>query len=160
MSVQVMVPTAGGINNTMKRTIPNYVTKTPAMVAAGDSDTARTLTGLVRSDPRVDPMSGDMPFTSILPTYNISNQNEPCMLISQMASMVEPRVINPQKSLGTEGQKARGLPTNGNEVSMAWTKFDIENKDSQAKLLTNGSIYAPLTMNPPFKKPSGVFMIN
>ena len=155
-----MIPTAGGINNQMKRSIPNYVTKTPAMVAAGDSDAARTLTGLVRSDPRVDPMSGDMPFTSILPTYNISNQNEGCMVIQQMASMVEPMVINPQKSLGTEGQKARGLPTNGNEPSMSWTAYDLENKDSQAKLLTNGSIYSPLNMNPPFKRPPGLFMIN
>ena len=160
MSVQVLVPTAGGINDQSKRVIPNFVTKTSVMGAGGEADTARTLTGLVRSDPRVEPMAGDMPFTSILPTYNISNQNEPCMLISQMASMVEPMVINPQKSLGTEGQKARGLPTNGNEVSMAWTKFDIENKDSQAKLLTNGSIYSPLNMNPPFKRPPGLFMIN
>jgi len=95
-----------------------------------------------------------------LPTYNISNQNEPCMLISQMASMVEPRVINPQKSLGTEGQRARSFPTNGNEPSMSWTAYDLENKDSQSKLLTNGSIYAPLNMNPPFKRPTGVFMIN
>ena len=85
---------------------------------------------------------------------------EPCMLISQMASMVEPMVINPQKSLGTEGQKARGLPTNGNEISLACTSYDIENRNSQSKLLTNGSIYAPLTMKPPFKKPRGVFMIN
>ena len=160
MSVQVLVPTAGGINDQSKRVIPNFVTKTSVMGAGGEADTARTLTGLVRSDPRVEPMAGDMPFTSILPTYNISNQNEPCMLISQMASMVEPMVINPQKSLGTESMRARGLPTNGNEVSMAWTTYDIENKDSQSKLLTNGSIYAPLTMNPPFKKPPGVFMIN
>jgi len=160
MSVSVMVPTAGGINNTMKRTIPNYVTKTPAMVAAGDSDTARTLTGLVRSDPRVDPMSGDMPFTSILPTYNISNQNHGCMDIQQMASMVEPMVINPQKDLGTSGMRARGLPTNGNNPSMSWTKYDLENKDSQSKLLTNGSIYNQLSMKPDFKRPPGVFMIN
>ena len=155
-----MVPTAGGINSTMKRSIPNFVTRTPAMAAAGEGDAGRTLTGLVRSDPRVDPMGGDMPFTSMLPTYNISNQNEPCMLISQMASMIEPRVINPQKSLGTGGQKARSLPTNGNEISLAWTSYDIENRNSQSKLLSNGSIYAPLTMNPPFKKPPGVFMIN
>ena len=74
--------------------------------------------------------------------------------------MVMPMVINPQKSLGTEGQKARSLPTNGNEVSMAWTKFDIENKDSQAKLLSNGSIYSQLNMKPGFKRPPGVFMIN
>jgi|TARA_R110000744_G_scaffold259051_1_gene374267 hypothetical protein len=160
MSVQVMVPTAGGINNQMKRSIPNFVTRTPAMSAAGDSDVGRPLTGQVRSDPRVDPMSGDMPFTSILPTYNISDQNEGCMNIQQMSSMVMPMVINPQKSLGTEGQRARALPTNGNEVSMAWVPYDIQNKDSQAKLLTNGSIYAPLTTKPPFKRPPGVFMIN
>ena len=155
-----MVPTAGGINTQSKRAIPNFVSRTPAMAAAGEGDAGRTLTGLVRSDPRVDPMSGDMPFTSMLPTYNISNQNEPCMLISQMASMIEPRVINPQKSLGTEGQKARSLPTNGNEISLAWTSYDIENRNSQSKLLSNGSIYAPLTMKPDFKRPPGVFMIN
>ena len=160
MSVQVMVPTAGGINNQMKRSIPNFVTRTPAMSAAGDSDVGRPLTGQVRSDPRVDPMSGDMPFTSILPTYNISDQNEGCMNIQQMSSMVMPMVINPQKSLGTEGQKARSLPTNGNEVSLAWTAYDIENRNSQSKLLTNGSIYSQLNMNPPFKRPPGVFMIN
>ena len=160
MSVKVMVPTAGGINNQMKRSIPNFVTKTSVMGTGGENDTARTLTGLVRSDPRVEPMAGDMPFTSILPTYNISDANEGCMKIQQMASMVEPMVINPQKSLGTEGQRARALPTNGNNPSMSWTSYDIENKDSQAKLLTNGSIYSPLNMNPPFKRPSGVFMIN
>ena len=160
MSVQVMIPTAGGINNQSKRAIPNYVTRTSVMGAGGDADAGRTLTGLVRSDPRVEPMAGDMPFTSILPTYNISDQNEPCMLISQMASMVEPRVINPQKSLGTEGQRARSFPTNGNEPSMSWTTYDLENKDSQSKLLTNGSIYSQLNLKPPFKRPSGVFMIN
>ena len=160
MSVQVMVPTAGGINNQMKRSVPNFVSRTPAMAAAGDSDVGRPLTGLVRSDPRVEPMAGDMPFTSILPTYNISDQNEPCMKIQQMATMVMPMVINPQKSLGTEGQKARSFPTNGNEPSMSWTTYDLENKDSQAKLLTNGSIYSQLNMNPPFKRPPGVFMIN
>jgi len=155
-----MVPTAGGLNNTMKRSIPNYVTRTSIMGTGGEADTARTLTGLVRSDPRVDPMASEVPFTSILPTYNISNQNEGCMNIQQMATMVEPMVINPNKSLGTEGMRARSFPTNGNEPSMSWTKFDLENKDSQAKLLTNGSIYAPLTMNPPFSRPPGVFMIN
>ena len=156
-----MVPTAGGINNAQsKRAIPNYVTKTSVMGAGGEADAGRTLTGLVRSDPRVDPMSGDMPFTSMLPTYNISDQNEPCMLIQQMASMVEPMVINPQKDLGTSGMRARGLPTNGNEPSMSWTAYDLENKDSQSKLLTNGSIYAPLTMKPDFKRPRSVFMIN
>jgi len=160
MSVSVMVPTAGGLNNTMKRSIPNFVSRTSMMGTGGENDAARTLTGLVRSDPRVEPMAGDMPFTSILPTYNISNQNHGCMDIQQMASMVEPMVINPNKSLGTEGQRARALPTNGNKVSLAWTKFDIENKDSQAKLLTNGSIYSPLTMKPDFKRPPGVFMIN
>ena len=102
--------------------------------AAGDSDVARPLTGQVRSDPRVDPMAGDMPFTSRLPTYNISDKNQGCMVIQQMASMVMPMVINPQKSLGTEGMKARSLPTNGNEVPMSWAAYDIENKDSQAKL--------------------------
>ena len=155
-----MVPTAGGINNTMKRSIPNFVTRTPAMSAAGDSDVGRPLTGQVRSDPRVDPMSGDMPFTSILPTYNISDQNHGCMDIQQMASMVMPMVINPQKSLGTSGMRARSFPTNGNEPSMSWTAYDLENKDSQSKLLTNGSIYSQLNMNPPFKRPPGVFMIN
>ena len=54
----------------------------------------------------------------------------------------------------------RALPTNGNEPSMAWTTYDLENKDSQAKLLTNGSIYSQIYMNPPFKRPPGVFMIN
>ena len=155
-----MVPTAGGLNNTMKRSIPNYVTKTSVMGTGGENDAARTLTGLVRSDPRVDPMSGDMPFTSILPTYNISNQNHGCMDIQQMASMVEPMVINPQKSLGTEGMRARGLPTNGNNPSMAWVSYDLENKDSQAKLLSNGSIYSQLNMKPGFKRPPGVFMIS
>ena len=155
-----MVPTAGGINTQSKRAIPNFVSRTPAMAAAGEGDAGRTLTGLVRSDPRVEPMAGDMPFTSILPTYNISDQNEPCMKIQQMATMVMPMVINPQKSLGTEGQKARSFPTNGNEPSMSWTTYDLENKDSQAKLLTNGSIYSQLNMNPPFKRPPGVFMIN
>ena len=160
MSISVLVPTAGGINNQMKRSIPNFVSRTPAMAAAGEGDAGRTLTGLVRSDPRVDPMSGDMPFTSILPTYNISDQNHGCMDIQQMASMVEPMVINPQKSLGTSGMRARSFPTNGNEPSMSWTAYDLENKDSQAKLLTNGSIYSQLNMNPPFKRPPGVFMIN
>jgi len=160
MSVSVMVPTAGGLNNTMKRSIPNFVSRTSMMGTGGENDAARPLTGLVRSDPRVEPMAGDMPFTSILPTYNISNQNHGCMDIQQMASMVEPMVINPQKSLGTEGQRARALPTNGNEPSMAWTTYDLENKDSQAKLLTNGSIYSQINMNPPFKRPPGVFMIN
>ena len=160
MSVQVMVPTAGGINNQMKRSIPNFVSRTPAMAAAGEGDAGRTLTGLVRSDPRVEPMAGELPFTSTLPTYNISNQNHGCMDIQQMSTMVMPMVINPQKSLGTEGQKARSFPTNGNEPSMSWTTYDLENKDSQAKLLTNGSIYAPLTTKPPFKRPPGVFMIN
>jgi len=160
MSVKVLVPTAGGINNQMKRSIPNYVTKTSAMGAGGEGDAARTLTGLVRSDPRVDPMGGEVPFTSMLPTYNISNQNHGCMDIQQMATMVMPMVINPQKSLGTEGQKARSLPTNGNEISLAWTAYDIENRNSQSKLLTNGSIYSQLNMNPPFKRPRGVFMIN
>ena len=155
-----MVPTAGGINNQMKRSIPNFVSRTPAMVAAGDSDTARTLTGLVRSDPRVDPMSGDMPFTSILPTYNISDQNHGCMDIQQMASMVMPMVINPQKSLGTEGMRARSFPTNGNEPSMSWTAYDLENRNSQSKLLSNGSIYSQLNMKPGFKRPPGVFMIS
>tara|TARA_R110000787_G_scaffold265133_1_gene371076 strand:+ start:283 stop:753 length:471 start_codon:yes stop_codon:yes gene_type:complete len=155
-----MVPTASGINNQSKRAIPNFVTKTSVMGAGGEADAARTLTGLVRSDPRVDPMSGDMPFTSILPTYNISDQNHGCMDIQQMASMVEPMVINPQKDLGTSGMRARSFPTNGNEPSMSWTTYDLENKDSQAKLLTNGSIYSQLNMNPPFNRPRGVFMIS
>tara|TARA_R110002110_G_scaffold44250_3_gene136519 strand:+ start:101 stop:583 length:483 start_codon:yes stop_codon:yes gene_type:complete len=160
MSVSVMVPTAGGINNTMKRSIPNFVTKTSVMGTGGENDNARTLTGLVRSDPRVEPMAGELPFTSMLPTYNISNQNEGCMIIQQMASMVEPMVINSQKSLGTEGMRARSFPTNGNEPSMSWTAYDLENKDSQAKLLTNGSIYSQLNTKPPFKRPEGFFMIN
>ena len=160
MSISVLVPTAGGINDQSKRAIPNFVSRTPAMAAAGESDAGRTLTGLVRSDPRVDPMSGDMPFTSILPTYNISDQNHGCMDIQQMASMVMPMVINPQKSLGTSGMRARSFPTNGNEPSMSWTAYDLENKDSQAKLLSNGSIYSQLNMKPGFKRPPGVFMIN
>jgi hypothetical protein len=82
------------------------------------------------------------------------------MDIQQMATMVMPMVINPQKDLGTSGMRARSLPTNGNEPSMSWTAYDLENKDSQSKLLTNGSIYNQLSMNPPFKRPPSVFMIN
>jgi len=45
MSVSVMVPTAGGMNNTMKRSIPNFVSRTSVMGTGGENDAALTLTG-------------------------------------------------------------------------------------------------------------------
>ena len=48
------------------------------------SDVARTLSGLVRSDPRADPMEGELDFMRGLMTYDLANQNEGCLNIDQM----------------------------------------------------------------------------
>ena len=155
----VMVPTAGGINNPRPRRVPNYVTKTTQIGQGGDSDAARTLTGKVMNDPRVDPMAGEQPYLAQLPTYDIANQNESCMPIQLMATMICPRVINPNKTLGTEGQRARSFPVNGQRPGLAWTQFDLDNANSASKLITNGSIFDQISSKPAFPRPPGNFMV-
>ena len=59
--VRVLVPTSGGINDRSKRKIPNMVSKI-SKKGVGESGDAKTLSGQVRSDPRVNPMNGDLPF--------------------------------------------------------------------------------------------------
>jgi len=155
-----MVPTAGGINDRQKRRALNLVKKTTRFsTGGGEGDAARTLTGRVYNDPRVDPLAGETPFVAMIPTYNIADTNEGCMNIQQMATMIEPMVINPCKDLGTGGMYARSFPTNGNRVSMSWTAYDIENKDSGDKLITNGSIYDQINTKAPFPRPKGNLMV-
>ena len=68
--VRVLVPVGGGINDKSKRQSLNMVSKIPAS-NENMSDDARTLSGLVRSDPRVDPMEGELDFMRGLMTYNL-----------------------------------------------------------------------------------------
>ena len=158
-SVRVMIPTGGGINDRQKRRALNLVKKTTRFSTGGEGDAARTLTGRVYNDPRVDPLAGEVPYTALIPTYNIADTNEGCMNIQQMATMVEPMVINPCKDLGTGGMYARSMPTNGNRVSMSWTAYDIENKDSGNKKLIPGSIYDQINTRAPFPRPKGNLMV-
>ena len=153
-----MVPTAGGINRRGPRKSPNLINRTTQMGAGGESDAARPLTGQMRSDPRVDKMEGEQPWIVQIPTYNISDQSAGCMEIQQMATMVCPRVINPNKTNGMESMRARSLPVNGNKPGLAWTSYDLENKDSQDKYLRTGSIYDQISSVPAFPKP-GLMMV-
>jgi len=156
--VNVMVPVAGGIQYKGPRKVPNYLSKS-VMGAGGESDAARTLTGRMLSDPRVNPMAGDTPFVKHLITYDLADQNSPCVGIGLMATMICPRVINPNKSLGTEGMRARSLPANDHEPSLAWVPYDLDNRDTAGALLTNGSIFDQLASKPAFPRPPGQRMV-
>ena len=154
----VLVPVAGGIQYKGPRKVPNYLTKSK-MGAGGEGDAGRTLTGRMLSDPRVNPMAGEMPWVKQIPTYDVFDQNSPCVEIQQMATMICPRVINPDKDLGTAGMKARSLPVNGNKPSLAWVEYDLDNRDTSDKLLTNGSIFDQLGSAPAFPRPKGQMMV-
>ena len=156
--VNVMVPVAGGIQYKGPRKVPNYLSKS-VMGAGGESDAARTLTGRMLSDPRVNKMAGDMPFVKHLITYDLADQNSPCVGIGLMATMICPRVINPNKSLGTSGMRARSFPGNDHEPSLAWVQYDLDNRDTAAKLLSNGSIFDQLGSKPAFPRPPGQRMV-
>lgn len=158
-SVRVMIPTGGGINDRQKRRALNLVKKTTRFSTGGEGDAARTLTGRVFNDPRVDPMAGEVPFTALIPTYNIADTNEGCMTIQQMATMVEPMVINPCKDLQTGGMYARALPTNGMRPSMAFTQYDLDNQNTGDKKLITGSIYDQINTQAPFPRPKGNLMV-
>ena len=155
----VMIPTSGGINNQRVRKAPNLVNRTTQMGAGGESDAARPLTGQMRSDPRVDKMAGEQPWIVQIPAYNISDQSEGCMPVQLMATMVCPRVVNANKTNGMEGMRARSLPVNGNKPGLSWTQYDLDNRDTASKLLTNGSIYDQISSKPAFARPVGNFMV-
>ena len=159
MSPNVLVPVAGGIQYKGPRKVPNYLTKSK-MGAGGEGDAGRTLTGRMLSDPRVNPMAGEMPWVKQIPTYDIADQNAPCVEIQQMATMICPRVINANKDLKTESMRARSLPVNGNKPSLAWVQYDLDNRDTADKLLTNGSIFDQLGSAPAFPRPVGNMMIS
>ena len=157
--VNVMVPVAGGIQYKGPRKVPNYLSKS-VMGAGGEGDAGRTLTGRMLSDPRVDPMAGEMPWVKQIPTYDIADQNSPCVGIGLMATMICPRVVNANKSLDTEGMYARSLPANGHRPSLAWVPYDLDNRDTADRLLTNGSIFDQLGSAPAFPRPVGNMMIS
>ena len=159
-SVRVMIPTAGGINDRQTRRALNLVKKTTRFgTGGGEGDAARTLTGRMFNDPRVDPMAGEVPYTALIPTYNIADTNEGCMTIQQMATMIEPMVINPCKDLGTGGMYARSFPTNGMRPSMAFVQYDLDNLNTADKKLIPGSIYDQINTKPPFPRPKGNLMV-
>lgn len=152
--VRVLVPVGGGINDNSKRQSLNMVSKIPASNEAM-SDNARTLSGLVRSDPRVDPMEGELDFMRGLMTYNLADQNEGCLDVAQMTvGMVAGPVMNPQKDLGTSGMRARSLPGNGNEPGLSWTGCDIKNFNAEtvSKSLRGFNNW-DIALPPPFPKP-------
>ncbi len=159
MPVNVMIPVAGGIQDKQKRRALNMVKKTSQFSTGGEGDSGRTLTGRVFNDPRVDPMAGETPFTAFIPTYNIADTNEGCMPIQLMASMIEPRVINPCKDLQTGGMYARSFPVNGARPSMAFTQFDLDNQDTASKRIVPASIYDQISSKSPFSQPKGNLMI-
>ena len=156
--VNVLVPVAGGIQYKGPRKVPNYLSKSK-MGAGGEGDAGRTLTGRMLSDPRVNPMAGDTPFVKHLITYDVFDQNSPCVDIQQMATMICPRVINANKDLKTEGMRARSFPGNDHEPSLAWVQYDLDNRDTADRLLTNGSIFDQLGSAPAFPRPKGQRMV-
>ena len=159
--VKVLVPTAGGINRKGPRVVPNMVKKI-SKEAMGVSYDANPLSGQVRSDPRVNPMEGDKKFMCFLMPYNIADQNHPCVNIQQMqVGMLAGPVINPNKTLGTESMRARSLPANGNEPSMAWMncdvkKFNEENAKNHLRSYSNWN----MNLKPAFKEPNGINMVS
>jgi len=157
--VNVMVPVAGGINDKQKRRALNMVKKTSQFSTGGEGDSGRTLTGRVFNDSRVDPMAGEVPFTAFIPTYNIADTNESCMPIQLMSTMIEPRVINPCKDLQTSGMYARSFPVNGARPSMAFTQFDLDNRNTADKRIVPGSIYDQISSKSPFTQPKGSLML-
>ena len=159
--VRVLVPTSGGINDISKRKIPNTVSKIPKR-SYGDSDDAKTISGQVRSDPRVNPMNGDLPFMRGLMTYDLANQNRPCADIQQMGvGMMGSYVCNPNKSDGSEGMRARSLPSNGNKVGLAWEPCDIKNLNPAGveRRLRSANNRSPLGLPPPFPDLKGIHMV-
>tara|TARA_R110000796_G_scaffold73934_2_gene166032 strand:+ start:2827 stop:3306 length:480 start_codon:yes stop_codon:yes gene_type:complete len=152
--VRVLVPVGGGINDKSKRQSLNMLSKIPAS-NENMSDDARTLSGLVRSDPRVDPMEGELDFMRGLMTYNLADQNEGCLDVAQMQpGMIAGPVMNAQRDLGTSGMRARSLPGNGNEPGMAWTGCDIKNFNAEtvSKSLRGFNNWE-IALPPPFPKP-------
>ncbi len=158
--VNVLVPVAGGINYKGVRRTPNLVKKT-SKYGDGKSDAAITLTGEVRADPRADPMAGDIDKMGFLMTYNVADQNEGCVSIQQMQpGMMGGRVINPNKTLGTESMRARALPSNGNEPSLAWGACDLVNKNPEhAKKHLRSFNNHNWQIAPPFKANDGIHLL-
>ena len=153
--VRVLVPVGGGINDKSKKQSLNMLSKIPAS-NENMSDVARTLSGLVRSDPRADPMEGELDFMRGLMTYDLANQNEGCLNIDQMQpGMIGGPVMNAQRDLGTSGMRARSLPGNGNEPSLSWTGCDIKNFNAEtaSKALRGFNNWEP-ALPPPFPKPN------
>ena len=162
--VRVLVPTSGGINNSRsKQKIPNMVSKIPSGGGGGGGgDDAKTLSGQVRSDPRVNPMMGDMPFMRGLMTYDLANQNRPCVDIQQMGvGMMGGYAMNPNKTDGSESMFARSLPSNGNRPSIAWGACDVKNLNPAGieKRLQSANNWQPMGLPPPFPKLKGVQMV-
>lgn len=159
--VRVLVPTSGGINDISKRKIPNMVSKIPKR-GDGESDDAKTLSGQVRSDPRVNPMNGDLPFMRGLMTYDLANQNRPCVDIQQMSvGMMGTYVINPNKTDGSESMRARSLPSNGNKPGIAWGACDVKNLNPAGveRRLRSANNWSPLGLPPPFPELKGIHMV-
>ena len=160
--VRILVPTGGGINDIRsKRKIPNMVSKIPKR---GDvvSDDAKTLSGQVRSDPRVNPMMGDLPFMRGLMTYDLANQNRPCVDVQQMnVGMMAGYVCNPNKTDGSEGMFARSLPSNGNKPGLSWVDCNVKNLNPTGveKRLRGANNWSPLSLPPPFPELKGIHMV-